>query len=128
MGDVTMARLAHRDWLARVAELKVELESAPDNLDLANRYWEALSGQFGFDVRDGKRVIGTFRVSALKSDDGLAALIRAFRTLFDDTGEQPRPSLFDPPLDNLLRLAARRHDGKLADDAAWILSFLDRDE
>jgi hypothetical protein len=124
----TLAKLSHREWHARVVELKAVLESAPDDLDLANRYWDAISGRFGYDVRDGKRVIDTFRASALKSNEGTAALIHAFRKLFDDSGELPRPSLFDPPLENLLRVVARQSDDKSADDAAWILSFLDNDE
>lgn len=123
-----MSRLSHREWTVRVSELKVALDSSPDNLDVANQYWEAISGGFGYDVRDGKRVIDTFRASAFKSDGGLAALIHAFRKLFDDSGELPRRSLFDPPLENLLHLVARRPEDKLADGAAWILGFLDADE
>ena len=122
-----MTTLPYREWHARVAELKAALDSAPDNVNLANQYWDAISGRFGYDVRNGKHVIDTFRASAIKSNDGMATLIHAFRNLFDDSGELPRRCLFDPPLENLLRLVARQSN-ELADDAAWILSVLDGDE
>ncbi len=104
------------------------LESAPDDLELANRFWTAISGAFGYDVRDGKRVIDTFRTCALKSDAGLASLISAFRQLADDSGEFPRTALFDPPLENLLRFATRDSGHPLCQDASWILGFIDTDD
>ena len=123
-----MTKLSHREWYACVAKLKAALDFAPDDLNLANQYWDAISSRFGYDVRDGKRVIDTFRASALKSNEGIATLIHALRKLFDDSGELPRRSLFDPPLENLLRIVARKSHDKLADDAAWILGILDGDE
>lgn len=128
LGGAIVEKLSHREWTIRVAELRAALDSAPDNLNLANQYWEAISGQFGFDVRDGKRVIDTFRASAFKSDEGLVALIHAFVKLFDDSGELPRRSLFDPPLENLIRLVSRQPNHRLAHDAKWLLEFLESDE
>ena len=120
-----MARQPHNEWYADVTKLQAELESAPDDLELATRFWAAISGDMGYDVRNGKRIIDTFRTCALKSDDGLACLVSAFRKLADDSGEYPRAALFDPPLENLLRFIARDSDHALHDDASWILGFID---
>jgi hypothetical protein len=123
-----LARQPHNEWYAAVTQLKSDLESAPDNLDLAKRFWGAISGSAGFDVRDGKRIVDTFRACALKSDDGLAAMLSAFRKLADDSGEFPRAALFDPPLENLFRLVSRQSDHSLHADASWILGYIDSDD
>ena len=123
-----MARQPHSEWYADVMKLKSDLESTPDELALAQRFWDAISGSAGYDVRDGKRVVDTFRACALKSDDGLAAMLFAFRKLADDSGEFPRAALFDPPLENLFRMIARQTDHSLRDDATWILTYIDTDE
>jgi len=65
---------------------------------------------------------------AFKSDDGLAELVAAFRKLTNDTGEYPRAALFDPPLENLIRMLARQSDHPRNDDANWLLKFLETDE
>ena len=122
-----MIRLAHNEWHSHVTKLKAALEKAPHDFRLAAEYWDAISGSLGYDVRDGKRVVDTFRPCALRSDEGLAKLVVEFRKLFDDSGELPRASLFDPPLENLLRLVAGHPNHKLSTDAAWILGFLDTD-
>lgn len=118
----------HNEWYAEVTQLKVALESSPDNLDLAKQFWSMISGERGFDVRDGQRVVDTFRHCAVKSDEGLAELIAAFRKLADDSGEFPSAGLLDPPLENLLRLIARQSDHPLSADSAWILRYVEIDE
>lgn len=122
-----LTRLPHNEWLLRIAELKSALDASPDDLGLANAYWEAISGKHGYDVRDGKKAIDTFQSCAFKSGEGLAQLIAAFRELADDCGELPRGTLFGPPLENLLRRIANQPSGQLSRDAAWILGFLDDD-
>ena len=123
-----MARQPHSEWYADVTKLKSELDSSPDDLELAQRFWHAISGASGYDVRDGKRVVDTFRACALKSDDGLAAMLAAFRKLADDSGEFPRATLFDPPLENLFRMIARQSDHPLNPDATWVLRFIDTED
>ena len=123
-----MSRQAHSEWYANVMKLKSELESSPDDLELAQQFWHAISGSAGYDVRDGKRVMDTFRKCALKSDDGLAAMVSAFRKLADDSGEFPRASLFDPPMENLFLMIARQAGHPLNADAKWILSHIDTDD
>jgi|GEM_PF-2498480 len=125
MRFLNLTRLPHNEWLLRVAELKSALDASPDDLGLANAYWEAISGKHGYDVRDGKKAIDTFQSCAFKSDEGLAQLIAVFRRLVDDCGEVPRGTLFGPPLENLLRMVASQPTGKLSRDAVWILGFLD---
>ena len=123
-----MTRQPHSEWYAKVTKLKAELQSSPDNLDLAKKFWSAISGTAGYDVRDGQRVVGTFRACAFKTEEGLAELIAAFRRLADDSGEYPRAALFDPPLENLLRSVAGQSKHPLSCDALWILGFIDVDE
>ena len=72
-------------------------------------------------------MIDTFQLCALRSEEGLAQLIAAFRELAHETGELPRESLFTPPLENSLRIVARQPDHRLSKDAAWILGFLAAD-
>ncbi|MEM9367525.1 MAG: hypothetical protein AAGD07_16150 [Planctomycetota bacterium] len=120
-----MTRQPHSEWYADVTKLKFQLESSPDDLELAQRFWHAISGPSGYDVRSCKRLVDTFRVCALKSDDGLAAMLSAFRKLADDSGEFPRAALFDPPLENLLRMIARQSHHPLNPDATWVLALID---
>lgn len=120
-----MARQPLNEWRANVTRLKTELESAPDDLELANRYWAAIGGEHGYDARNGKRLIDTFRTCALKSDDGLGCLLSAMRRLSDECGEFPRAALFDPPLENRLRSIAHEATHVLHDDASWIIGFID---
>ena len=122
---IFVTRLPYNEWKDRVAELRASLDASPDDLQVANAYWESISGQFGYDVRDGKRVIDTFELCALRTEDGLAQLIAAFRKLADELGELPRDSLFTPPLENLLRMVARQQDHTLCKDAAWILECVE---
>jgi hypothetical protein len=75
--------------------LRQALNSNPTNLDAANRYWDALSSLNGNDVRSGRYVVETYRAVALASQEGVIALARAYRELFEDSGEGPRAALFD---------------------------------
>lgn len=123
-----LTRLPHKEWHTDVTELKRVLDASPGDLSLAVAYWDAISGSLGYDVRDCKKAIDTFRACAFTSDDGLAQLMKAIRKLSDDFGEVPRESLFDPPLENLLRIVARNPVHSLSDDAAWILGFFDMND
>ena len=125
--DWVVMRQSHSDWYEAVTALRAELDSEPDNLELAGRVWALLGGSTGFDVRNGRRVIETFRSAALRSDEGVAALVSAFRKLADDTGECPRAALFDPPLENLLRIHARQSDHPMREEINWILDCIESD-
>ena len=122
-----MANQTHAEWHRAATELKTQLESSPNELRLAKRYWSLISGETGFDVRSGAQLIGTFRSCAIKSDEGMSELILAFRKLANDTGEYPRADLIDPPLENALRFVARLSDHTLACEAAWILSLIENE-
>lgn len=76
-----------------------------------------MSGSAGFDVRTGKRAVDTFRRCALKTDEGLTALLNALRTLAEEHSQNPHAELFDPPLENLVRQDARQSNGQLATNA-----------
>src|ERR1700719_3491190 len=83
----------HRDQaLNRIRE---GLKQDPANLELANQYWVALSGDRGEDdYRSGQNVIEAYREAALRSTEGAVAFARAYRELFTGSGEPPRLAHF----------------------------------
>ena len=117
--------MAHHQWHAEATARQRLHAASPDDLALAKEYWTSIDGAAGYDARTGLRVIETFRLCALKSDEGLAEMLTAFRRLADATGEYPRATLFEPPLENLIRYVAAQPDHCLASDASWLVSYLD---
>jgi hypothetical protein len=87
----------------KLADLKKTLQSDPSNVELANRYWVELASFGGNDVRSGGFVIEAFRGCALASHAGAVALARAYRELFEKSGEKPRAELFDEELVQALK-------------------------
>jgi hypothetical protein len=87
----------------KLADLKKTLQSDPSNVELANRYWVELASFGGNDVRSGGFVIEAFRGCALASHAGAIALARAYRELFEKSGEKPRAALFDEELVQALK-------------------------
>jgi hypothetical protein len=83
---------------AKLVDLKRVLDADPSNIEAAKRYWVALASFGGHDVRSGKFAIEAFRRCALASHAGVVALARAFRELYDKSGEKPRSELFDEEL------------------------------
>lgn len=122
-----MTRLSHHEWYVQMVKCSQRLQAEPDDLAIARELWALMGKVTGFDVRTGKRAIATFGRFALKSDEGLGELITALRRLASELGEYPRPDLFAPPLENLLRQTARDSDHPFSADAAWILSHCDED-
>ena len=82
----------------KLSNLKKGLDCDPTNVEAANRYWAGLASVGGNDVRSGGFVIEAFRGCALTSNTGTVALARAFRELFEKSGEKPRAELFDREL------------------------------
>ena len=78
--------------------LRQALNSDPTNLDVANRYWNALAVS-----QCGRDVIETYRKAALMSPEGCIVLARAYRELFEDSCEGPRAIYFDSDLLYALR-------------------------
>ena len=104
----------------KLANLKKTLQSDPSNVELANRYWVELASFGGNDVRSGGFVIEAFRGCALASPAGAVAFARAYRELFEKSGEKPRAELFDEEL--LQALKTRLPD--LPDDDQAIVQWL----
>ena len=71
-------------------ELEAALETDPENLELAWKYWNVLSSWHGADIRSGMYVFRAFRAAALKSPHGVLAFAQAYRELFRRSGEGPR--------------------------------------
>jgi hypothetical protein len=108
-----------------LANLKRTLDSDPTNIDAANHYWAELSSLGGNDVRSGGFVIETFRGCAVASQEGAVAFARAYRELFEKSGEKPRPELFDNEL--LQALKKRLPDLSNGDQALvqWVLASIE---
>jgi hypothetical protein len=108
----------------RLANLKKTLDCDPTNVEAANRYWDALGSFGGHNVRSGGFVREAFRGCALDSPEGVVAFVRAYRELFESTGEKPRPELFDEEL--LLALRSRVPELSDEDRAKldWILTSI----
>ena len=108
-----------------LSKLKKALDADPTNVEVANRYWVALASFGGNDVRSGGFVIEAFRGCALASHAGAVALARAYRELFEKSGEQPRADLFDKEL--LQALKTRVSDLSNDDQAIvqWVLASIE---
>ena len=108
-----------------LANLKKTLDSDPTNVELAHRYWVELASTGGCDLRSGGFVIESFRGCALASLAGVVALARAYRQLFEKSGEKPRPELFDGKL--LQALKTRLPDLSNGDQelVRWVLTSIE---
>ena len=108
-----------------LAKLKKALDLDPTNVEVAIRYWVELASLGGNDVRSGGFVIEAFRGCALASGAGAAAFARAYRELFEKSGEKPRAELFDKEL--LQALKTRIPDLSNDDQAVvqWVLASIE---
>jgi hypothetical protein len=107
------------DWERReeaLESIRQALKGDPTNLELANRYWKALDS-----ARSGRDVIVAYRESALISGAGAAAFARAYRELFDVSGEAPRLPYFDQPLIEALQNSLSKLLGTDRENVQWIL-------
>lgn len=109
----------HGDWERHRKELVVLRESLkqdPTNLELANRYWNAVgNGQSGGDVRDA------YRDAALASTVGAAAFAKAYRELSLCSGEGPRMGHFDEALIQALKTYLPQLTGEDHSNVEWVL-------
>ena len=107
-----------------LANLKRTLDSDPTNIEAANRYWAELSSLGGHDIRSGGFVIEAFRGCAMASDAGAVAFARAYRELFEKSGEKPRAELFDEELIHSLktRLPALSNEDRAI--VQWVLESM----
>lgn len=108
-----------------LANLKATLDSDPANVELANRYWVELASFGGQDVRSGGFVIEAFRQCALTSDAGVVAFARAYRELFEKSGEKPRPELFDEELLQALKTRLPDLSNESQAIVQWVLSSIE---
>ena len=104
----------------KLSDLKKAVDCDPTNVEAASRYWAGLASVGGNDIRSGGFVIEAFRGCALTSKTGTVALARAFRELFENSGEKPRAELFDGEL--LQELKTRLPD--LSNDEQMIVQWL----
>jgi hypothetical protein len=98
--------------------------SNPTNVDLANRYWNALASLNGHNVRSGGFVIEVYRQAALTSKDGVIALGRAYRELHEESGESPRAAFFDDTLIRVLQTTVQNLEEPACSNVRWILESI----
>ena len=103
--------------------VRESLKQDPANLELANRYWGALAGPGG-DLRSGHHVIEVYREAALRSTDGALAFARAYRDLFEVSGESPRLAYFDESLIQALRNCVSQLSERDGSAVEWILEVI----
>ena len=107
----------------KLVNFKKDLDADPSNIETANRYWLALASFGGHDVRSGRFAVEAYRGCALASAAGVVVFARAFRELYERTGEKPRPDLFDP---QLLQALKARFPELESDDLAvvqWVVNI-----
>jgi hypothetical protein len=108
-----------------LAKLKKTLQSDPTNIEAASRYWVELASFGGHDVRSGGFVIEAFRGCALASHAGAAAFARAYRELFEKSGEKPRAALFDEKLLSALRTSLSDLPNDDQGNVQWVLASIE---
>ena len=109
----------------KLANLTKTLDSDPTNVEVANRYWLELCSFGGHDVRSGGFVIEAYRGCAIASHAGAVAFARAYRELFEKSGEKPRAGLFD---EELLQALKTRFPDLSNDDQAivqWVIASIE---
>jgi hypothetical protein len=104
--------------------LRFALGSNPTNVEVANRYWKALASLHGHDVRSGGFVIEAYRAAALASKMGVIAMGRAYRELYDESGESPRAVFFDESLIRVLQNTVADLDESAQSNIRWILESI----
>ena len=112
---------------ASLEQLCQSLRMDPTNLTLADRYWNALGRYKGQDIRSGRYVIEVYRNAALTSREGIEALARAYKELFELSGESPRIVFFDKDLIYALQEYLRNKNQKEEAGVQWILESIEID-
>ena len=107
-----------------LANLKRTLDSDPTNIEAANSYWAELSSLGGNDVRSGGFVIEAFRGCALASQAGAVAFARAYRELFEKSGERPQAKLFDEELIHALQARVPSLSNEDQAIVQWVLESI----
>jgi hypothetical protein len=71
-----------------------------------------------------QHVIEAYREAALRSTDGAVAFARAYRDLFEVSGESPRLAYFDGPLIQALRNCVSQLSERDGSVVEWILEVI----
>lgn len=109
---------------AEIDALRENLKRDPTNLETASRYWVALANSNGHDVRSGRDVVETFGAAALSDTAGVKALARAYRELFEKSGESPRAEFLGEQMIETLKSALPRLSDQDSSTVRWILRSL----
>jgi len=110
--------------------LRNALKQTPGDIELAHRYWLLLAGdpiKGEHDYRCGGDVIEAYRGAAISSVEGVVALARAYRELFENSGEAPRSAHFDDALIRALNLSLAQVSGTDRSKIAWVLHEIGQD-
>lgn len=99
--------------------LKKALTSDPTNVEAANRYWRSLG-----PWQSGGHIVEAFRAAALASPEGVVAFARAYRELFENSGEAPRAVFFDEKLFRALEASVAGLAERERAVVQWLLQSL----
>ena len=108
----------------KLANFKNALDANPTSVEAANCYWDALKSFAGRDVRSGGYLIEAYRGCAVASHTGVVALARAYKELFETTGDGPRAELFDPELIRALQAQLRESANGDRATVQWVLTSI----
>jgi hypothetical protein len=109
---------------AQINAVRESLKRDPANLEIASRYWAALGSSNGHDLRSGRDVVETFGAAALSDSGGAGAFARAYRELFEMSGESPRAEFLGEELTEALKSALPQLSDQDQSTVRWILQSL----
>jgi hypothetical protein len=109
----------------QLAKLKATFDADPTNVETANLYWVQLASFGGHDVRSSGFVIEIFRRCALASHAGAVAFARAYRELYEKSGEEPRAELFDEELIQALTVSLPDLSNDDQAIVRWVLASIE---
>lgn len=101
--------------------LREQLAGDPANLGRARAYWDALG-----PLRSGWYVVVAFGDAAKTGPEGARGFARAYRELFEESGEGPRSAYVDGELLDALRGALRRGNAREMSDVRWLVESVER--
>ena len=108
-----------RTFVLNIAVTEREAELAPVRFPPSALQWVLLKA-----LRSGHHVIEAYREAALRSADGAVAFARAYRDLFEVSGESPRLAYFDESLIQALRNCVSQLSESDGSAVEWILEVI----
>lgn len=103
-----------------ISMVGAKLREDPTNLAHARAYWGALGPR-----RSGRHILEAFGPAARKGVEGAEEFARAYRELFDESGEGPRSAYVDRDLLAALQAATSKVAGASRDEIQWVINSIE---